>query len=180
MNTRIQSMLESLVSVEAPTVDCPWAATKSQATSFGDKTKQGLSVSYGEEGSEGLLSDDLQIGEASDEELPAIPCRDDRKSCRYAVAPSQRPCRMKVGTDVMWASLADMSEGGFAVLVDHLDGLRVGQTVELETDMGCFTVRITYINEVAYPKGVASGRDFWFRVGVKKLRPSFLSRLFGR
>jgi hypothetical protein len=166
MNTTIQNLLESLVTVDAPTIPSPFSATK---------LKNRVPQSSEESVSECLSSEDMQIVDwAADEEPPAIPGRDERRSCRFVVPHTQQACEMKVGTQTLLGALVDMSEGGFAVLVARLDGLKVGRKVELNTDMGRFTVRITYINEVARPKKAASGSDFWFRLGMKKTRRFFL------
>ena len=74
----------------------------------------------------------------------------------------------------MSASLVNESKDGFAVLIDRLDGLKIGKKAELHTDMGRFTVRIVYIDKVGQPIDAAFKSDCWFRVGMKKARSFFL------
>jgi hypothetical protein len=93
--------------------------------------------------------------------------RDDRKSSRCTVPPARQPCELKVGANISSASLVNESKDGFAVLIDRLDGLKVGKKVELRTDVGWFMVRIAYINQVAPPRNAAPKCDSWFRVGMK-------------
>ena len=100
--------------------------------------------------------------------------RDDRKSSRCTVPPARQSCELKVGADVFSALLANESKHGFAVLIDRLDGLKIGKKVELYTDIGRFEVRIVYINKVAQPENAALNSDSWFRVGMKKARRFFL------
>jgi hypothetical protein len=123
--------------------------------------------------SDGLVSEEAPTVKAVAAMKPlAKPGRDDRKSCRCTVPQEHQFCELKVGDDVLLALLVDQSAGGFAVLVDRLDGLKIGEKVDLNTDMGTFTVRIVHINEVAPPKDVAIDRCF--RVGVKKTHRFFL------
>jgi len=95
------------------------------------------------------------------------PGRDERRSCRCMVPQARQSCELKVGANVLSASLVNESAGGFAVLTDRLDGLKVGKKVELHTNMGWFTVRIVYINKVARPENAAPECDCWFRLGMK-------------
>ena len=80
---------------------------------------------------------------------------------------ARQSCELKVGTKVLSASLVNESKGGFAVLIDRLDGLKIGKKVELHTNTGWFTVRIVYINKVAPPENAAPECDSWFRLGMK-------------
>jgi hypothetical protein len=98
---------------------------------------------------------------------------DDRKSHRYTVPQEHRSCELKVGGNVLSAALVNESKTGFAVLIDRLDGLEVGEKVELNTDMGRFTVQIVYVSEVAPPEYATQCKSL-FRLGVKKARSSFL------
>jgi hypothetical protein len=100
--------------------------------------------------------------------------RDERKSCRSTVPPARQSCELRVGANISSALLANESKHGFAVLIDRLDGLKVGEKVELHTDMGWFKVRIVYINKVTQPENAALNSDSWFRVGMKKARRFFL------
>jgi hypothetical protein len=97
----------------------------------------------------------------------AKPGRDDRKSCRFNVPQARQSCELKVGHNVLSASLLNASRDGFAVLIDRTDGLSVGKKIELHTNMGWFTVRIVYINKVGRPQGVPPECDSWFRVGMR-------------
>jgi hypothetical protein len=92
---------------------------------------------------------------------------DDRQSCRCTVPQARRPCELKAGANLLSASLVNQSEDGLAVLIDRLDGLKVGQNVELHTDSGWFMVDVVYINKVAPPKDAAPECDSWFRLGIK-------------
>ena len=46
-------------------------------------------------------------------------------------------------------------ERRISVLIDRLDGLKVGKKVELHTNIGSFMVRIVYINKVVPPRNAA-------------------------
>lgn len=100
--------------------------------------------------------------------------RDDRKSSRSNVPPGRQACKLKVDSNVMSALVVDKSAGGFAVLVNCLDGLRIGKKAELQTDAGNFKIRVVYIKEVARPMNAPAGSDTWFRLGTKKQRSFFL------
>ena len=79
----------------------------------------------------------------------------------------------------MSALLVNESQGGFAVLVDRPDGLKIGKKVELRTNMGWFMVRVVYINKAARPINAAPGCDSWFQAGVRikqRLQPGRLLR----
>jgi hypothetical protein len=91
----------------------------------------------------------------------------DRKSCRRKVPQARQSCELKIGANVLSASLVDESNDGFSVLIDRLDGLKVGKKVELHVDAGSFVVRIVYINKVAPPRKAAPECDSWFQLGVK-------------
>ena len=110
----------------------------------------------------------------ADTKPSAMPRRDERKSCRCTVPEARRSCELKVGADVLPASLANESKTGFAVLIDRLGGLKRGDKVKLHTDKGWFTVRIVYIKEVTQPEYIDLKSDSWFRVGMKKARGSLL------
>ena len=62
--------------------------------------------------------------------------RDDRKSTRNQVSKARQSCELKVGTGVVPALLVDESRGGFAILIDRLEGLKRGKKAKLHTDMG--------------------------------------------
>ena len=91
---------------------------------------------------------------------------------RYPKA--RQSCELKVGTGVVPALLVDESRGGFAILIDRLEGLKRGKKAKLHTDMGWFVVRIVYIRKAARPSGSDSKCDTWFRVGLRKARSFFL------
>lgn len=96
------------------------------------------------------------------------PRRDDRKSCRNVVPQARQSCELKTASNVLPALLVNESQGGFAVLIDGLDGIKIGKKVELHTDMGWFTVRVIYASKVASPNNVAPKGDAWYRLGIKK------------
>jgi uncharacterized protein YbcI len=98
-----------------------------------------------------------------------------RKSYRCTVPPARRSCELKVGANLFSALLVNESKCGFGVLIDRLDGLKIGEKFELHTDMGWFTVRTVYINEVAAPKDVDNKCDSWFRLGLKRAGGLFFS-----
>jgi hypothetical protein len=93
---------------------------------------------------------------------------DERKSCRCTVPEAQQSCEVKVGTNILSASLVNESEGGFAVLMHGVGDLRVGRKVQLHTSLGWSTVRVVHIEKVAGPKDAASEGDPCFRLGLKK------------
>ncbi len=103
----------------------------------------------------------------------AAQCRDERKSRRSRVQQGRQSCELKVGADLLPALLVDESRGGFAVLIDRLEGLKSGKRVKLRTDMGWFKVRVIYVKKAARPAHADSNSDCWFRLGLKKAR-SFL------
>jgi hypothetical protein len=65
------------------------------------------------------------------------------------------------------AVLANESKRGFAVLVDRLDGLQVGEKLELHTEWGRFKVQVVFINGVAPPEDAAPQCASWFQIGMK-------------
>jgi hypothetical protein len=103
------------------------------------------------------------------------PGLDDRKSPRCPVPPARQSCELKVGGKVLSALLVNESEGGFAVLIDRADGLKVGKKVELRMGTRSSTVKIVYIRKVARPQNVAGEGDCWFHLGMKKASGSFFS-----
>lgn len=180
MNVTVLNMLESLVSVEAPTLDCPGQIARSQTQNAACKPAKHTPLACERPIVNDLFFNDLRVVEEMNEEEPASPGREDRRSPRYSVPLAQQPCVLEIDANALPASLVDMSEGGFAVLVERLEGLKIGKQIKLKTDMGCFTVHITYINEVAPPKKATSDADCYYRLGMKKSRKSFLSRLLKR
>ena len=115
-----------------------------------------------------LISEEDPTDEAiTDTKLAVKPGRDERKSCRCTVPQIRQPCELKIGANVLSALLANESKTGFSALIDRLDGLKVGQKVELHTNIGSFMVRIVYINKVVPPRNAAPGCDSWFRLGMK-------------
>jgi hypothetical protein len=79
-----------------------------------------------------------------------------------------------VGADPLPALLIDESRGGFAVLIDRLEGIKPGKKAKLHTDMGWFQVRIVYVKEAARPAHSNTKSDCWFRLGLRKKRSFFL------
>jgi uncharacterized protein YbcI len=99
-----------------------------------------------------------------------------RKSERHIVPLDRQSCKLKVGDRVLTASLVNESQGGFAVWTDRLDDLKIGETLQLQTDRACFTVRVIYTKEVAKFRDACPKCDDWFQLGFKKAN-GFLSFL---
>jgi hypothetical protein len=70
-----------------------------------------------------------------------------RLSFRCTVADTRQRCELRIGADVLPATLLDESAGGFGVLVERLAGLEVNQTAELRTDTGWSLVRVVHLSE---------------------------------
>jgi hypothetical protein len=104
---------------------------------------------------------------ATGTEPPAKRGQEERRSCRCTVPKERQSCELKVGDSVLAALLANESKRGFSVLIDRLDGLKVGEKAELHTLWGWFKVRVVFINSVAPPEDAASECDSWFQVGMK-------------
>ena len=171
MNPTVQTMPESLVSEEEP------AAVKYAATS--PKTLKPLAMPkpcISPLSEKGAAADPFSTdADPTDEAIPGKESvaklgRDDRRSARSLVPKDRQACQLKVGASAFPALLVDKSAGGFAILIDSLDGLKAGKKIELHTDVGRFKVRIVYINTVARPKDAASECDSWFRIGLRKAR----------
>jgi Flp pilus assembly protein TadD len=96
------------------------------------------------------------------------PHRDVRESPRHVVPPLHRLCELTVQDKVLPASLIEESNGGFAVLIDHLGGLKVGDKVRFRTKAGWFMVRIVYINSINCLDCPNHEDDSRFRVGLAK------------
>jgi hypothetical protein len=124
-----------------------------------------------------VAEDDDSFGEAAIVQKPKKCCalgRDDRKSCRIRVSEDRRSCDLKFGAVVLPALLMDESRGGFAVLVDRLDGLKAGKKANLRTDAGWFKVRVIYIQEAVRSPFSDSKCECWYRLGLRKVRSFFL------
>ncbi len=106
-----------------------------------------------------LLLAEKDLTEGAIDETPPIlpPSRNERKSRRHKVPQERQQCQVKVGTNVLPATLVNKSDHGFGVLLDSRNGLRVGQKVYLHTDLGWFAIRLVYIAEVARPEYVGTG-----------------------
>jgi hypothetical protein len=96
--------------------------------------------------------------------------QEERRSGRCRVPKERQPCELKVGDNVLSGLLANESKRGFAVLIDRLDGLKVGEKVELRTEWGRFKVRVVFVNSVVPPDDVASDSASWFQVGMKVMQ----------
>jgi hypothetical protein len=116
------------------------------------------------------LGADLEPDKEDRPEPVAKPSREDRKSPRIAVPSPRRSCELHVDSAVLPASLMDRSAGGFAVVTDRADGLKLGKKVDLVTDLGRFKVKVVYINKIARPKDASTQSDTWFRLGLKVAR----------
>ena len=104
---------------------------------------------------------------ASDTQSP-----NQRRSFRCKVVDAGRLCQLIVGADVLSARLLDESAGGFAVAVDRLAGLEVGQTAELRTDTGHFSVRVANVAETTPSEDAnapAEEQHRSFRLGLMRL-----------
>jgi hypothetical protein len=122
-----------------------------------------------------LSGNDALFGEAAIAQNKTVaPGRDDRKSYRYPMPKARQSCELKVGDDLLPAVLLDESKGGFAILIDRLNGLKSGKKAELHTDMGWFKVRIVYIKSAERPAYSDPSSDCWFRLGLRKARSFFL------
>jgi hypothetical protein len=105
----------------------------------------------------------------------AKPGRDERRSCRIPVLPDHQPCELKIDAKILAAALINESETGLAVLIDRLDGLKIGKEVELHTDAGSMPVQIVYIKKVAPCAYSATKCDTLFQLGVKRTSSPVLS-----
>ena len=115
-----------------------------------------------------LGSKDKPTGNAATGTEPlAKRSQEERKSGRCTIPKERQSCELKVGDNVLSALLVNESKRGFAVLIDRLDGLKVGENVELDTQWGWFKVRVVFINRVAPPEDAAPECASWFQVGMK-------------
>ena len=176
MNPIVQNMPKPLVSEEGLTAVENAAAARPKTSKFVVKSEQDIPPTHEEN-----ISDEwfLTAKDPTDKTTTGTkpswkPSRDDRRSCRCMVPQARQSCELKVGANVLPASLIDESEGGFAVLIDCLDGLKSGKKVKLHTNMVWFTVRIVYVNKAAGPAHADPKCDSWFRLGLKKASSSFL------
>ena len=177
MDSNVQTLTEGLAIEEGPAGVGNAenvGATGPRISNYVSRPKQCIPLTYEEGVTEGWFAtckpatDDVPVGKG-----PLLkPGRDDRKSHRRTVEPSHRACEVKVGSNALSATLVNESKDGFAVLMNCVDGLKMGKKVELLTKMGRFTVRIVYIKKVARPDHTAKS-DSWFRLGVKKASYSF-------
>ncbi len=101
------------------------------------------------------------------------PIHEQRESFRCPAPGSRRFCELKIGSNLLPATLGDESAGGFSVLVNHPPGLSADQTAELHTDAGWFEVRVVHIAPVVPSKGndatTAETRGQWFRLSLIRL-----------
>jgi hypothetical protein len=102
------------------------------------------------------------------------PGLEDRKSTRHPVPETQQSCELTVGREVVQGLVMDESRGGFGVVIDRLGGTKTGKKVKLHTSAGWFTVRIVYLKKASRPEGASHKCDTWYRLGLKKVRRSFL------
>ena len=175
MTPVVQKMRKRLASDERPAAVEGSVATMPRFSESAAKTQQGIPAIYEEGVSENLFSTgndstDETIADTTPASKPRI---EDRKSCRVEVPPSRQACELKVGADVVSARLVNESRGGFAVLVDRLNGIKVGKKVELRTTTGRFRVRVVYIKKVARPKDAAPECDSSVSGGTEEVRRSF-------
>ena len=64
---------------------------------------------------------------------------------------ARQPCELNIGDNLIPALLMDESRGGFAVMIDRLEGVKSGKRARLRTDAGWVKVRIIYIKKAAPP-----------------------------
>ena len=106
--------------------------------------------------------------------------RDQRGSFRCTVADAHQTCQLKVGSQVLSATLQDESAGGFSVLVDRPPRLNIGQTAELQTSAGRFEVSVVHVIRVLppddIPPAVLAKRGPWFRLGLRRLSETGLPK----
>jgi hypothetical protein len=100
--------------------------------------------------------------------------RDERRATRSAVPKEKQPCEIKFKSTVLPATILDVSSYGFSILLDRLEGLKVGKKAHLHTKMGRYLIKVVYINSVAPPDGAPPGSDTWLRLGLKKARSFML------
>ena len=129
---------------------------------------------------EALLSEENDLAKRASEDslLSSNQARDERKSSRLKVPSKRQHCELKVGVNVLPALVENSSKCGFAVLINGLHGLIVGQNVLLHTDAGWFTIRIVHILEVVRPKTADVGNSDcgpWFRLGCSRVGQGPLS-----
>lgn len=94
--------------------------------------------------------------------------RDDRRARRYNVPKDRQRCELKAKGSVWPAFLVNESASGCAVLIDRVDGLHIGEKVELHTDQGWLKFRVVYIKAATAPESSGTKSDKWFRLGLKK------------
>jgi hypothetical protein len=171
MSLIAENTLDSLASEEMPGAVVLPPISPTTTKSVG-KAGQGVPTSTKASLSGNPLAADI----APENEAPAgpepvaKPSREDRRSPRSSVPLARRSCELRIGSEVLPALLMDRSAGGFAVVIDRIDGLKAGKKVELLTDLGRFKVKVVYINKVARPKDVPIQSDVWFRLGLKLAR----------
>lgn len=96
-----------------------------------------------------------------------------RGSFRCPVAESRQHCVLHVGGERYPGRLLDESAGGFAVLLDKQPAVEVAQTALLQTDSGCFQVRVMYMAEALPPLGSrlpeSDAPTQWYRLGLGRM-----------
>ena len=102
----------------------------------------------------------------------AKPGGEERGSHRLPVSPDHQPCELRVKENILAAALINESKTGFAVLTDRLDGLEVGEAVEVHTDRDWIAAEIVYIEKVAACASSVTGCNTLFQLGVKKTHGS--------
>lgn len=96
-----------------------------------------------------------------------------RESYRCPVADSRQNCILQVGEEQYSGRLMDESASGFSVLLEKKPHLEIKQTAQLQTDGGCFNVRVMYLAEASPPIGSRlSDTEVptqWFRLGLSRI-----------
>ena len=97
----------------------------------------------------------------------ARPSSDGRTSIRRPVPLARQSCQLKIGANVVPATLHDESQDGFGVVIDRLDDLEVGKTIELYTEAGWLAVQIVNIREVGKTVDATGRREVRFQLGLR-------------
>jgi len=177
MDPIVQTTPTSRVSEEGPTAAKGTVAAKPETAKSVVKPGQSILPTH-KGGVAGKLlssSDDLIEETVTVAKSLSKPGINDRKSPRCPVPPDRQPCELKVGANVLSASLVNESKGGFAVLIDRLDGIKTGKKVELVMKTRSFTVKVVHITKVAPPENAPPECNSWFRLGMKKTGGSLFS-----
>ena len=176
MDPIVHQLPVSLPNDEVPTVVNFAEATQPLTSKSGAIPKQGNPPYHQADAWENLavISKDPANDPFSSRKLSELQKRDERRASRSVVPEEKQPCEIKLKSTVLPATLLDVSSYGFSILLDRLEGFKVGRKAHLHTKMGRFLVKVVYIQSIARPDNAPSGSDTWFRLGVKKARSFML------